>query len=152
MSAKREQNATKSTPPGHASDGAVAFHIGAGELKLEPCVPSGIVRRNDDIGVQNAAASVHAHANRNHCGFVCTSESHGKAVCVRFPVRAAAAEKRCANGKLQPTTPCPDVSGFKESQRTSPPLLTLPTVLFVRAPLSSLGFIFSEQNCLTYFL
>ena len=46
--AKREQGATKSTPAGHASDGTVAFRGGAGELKLEPCVPSGVVHGSDD--------------------------------------------------------------------------------------------------------
>ena len=55
--AKREQSATKSTLAGHASDGVVAFRGRAGELEIEPCVPSGLVRWNDDADVRNAVAS-----------------------------------------------------------------------------------------------
>ena len=87
-SAKRVQSATKSTPTGHASDGAVAFHGGADDLQLEPCIPSGVMLQNDDgQNVRNvvASASVHyAHASRSHCGFVCSGKSHGKAVCVHL--------------------------------------------------------------------
>ena len=83
--AKREQSATKSTPAGHASGGAVAFRGGAGKLELKPCVPNGIVRRNDNGDVRNivASANVHVHAGRNHCSFVCTDKSHSKAASVR---------------------------------------------------------------------
>ena len=91
---KREQSATKSTPSGHTSDSAVAFRGGTGKPELNPCVPSGIMHRNGGGDVQNvvASANVHAHVSRNHCGFVCTSKSHGKAVCVRSRVRVPAAE------------------------------------------------------------
>ena len=107
VNAKRKQSATKSTPAGHVSYGAVAFHGGAGELKLEPCVQCGIVRRNDDVfDARDVVASAHvrAHASRNHCGFVCTGESHGKTACVCFVV---AAVNRWIKGKSQPTKPCP---------------------------------------------
>ena len=55
--AKREKSATRSTPASYASNVAVAFRGGAGKLKLEPCVPSNIVRQNNDVGVRNAVAS-----------------------------------------------------------------------------------------------
>jgi len=148
--AKGKQSAAKGTAAGHASNGAVAFSGGAGELKLEPCVPSGIALRNDgvfDIGNAVASARVRAHAGRSHCGFVCTGESHGKAACVRFVV---AAENRRANGKPRPTKPCPAVCGRKEGTglplRTNPPLLATPIVSFVWASLSSSGFNFSKTE------
>ena len=113
--AEREQSVTKSTSAGHASDGAVAFRGGSGELELEPCVPSGIVRQNDDVSdVRNAIASAHvrAHARRNHCGFVCTGKSHGKVACVRFVI---AAKNRWVTGKSRPMKPCPAVCGCGEN-------------------------------------
>ena len=49
-SAKREQSATESTPAGHASDDAVAFRGGAGELQLKPCLPIGAaLQRNPSL-------------------------------------------------------------------------------------------------------
>ena len=143
---KRVQSATKSTPAGHASAGAVAFCGEADELQLKPSAPSGIVRRHDDGDVQNvvASANVHAHASGNHCDFVCTDESHGKAVCVRSCVRAVAAENRCAKGKLRPTKTCPAVCDREESLRMNSPLLILPTVSFIWASLSSPCFNFRK--------
>ena len=61
-SAKMVQSATKSTPAGHASDGAIDFRDGAGELQLEPCVPSGVMLRNDDgLNIKNVFASASVH-------------------------------------------------------------------------------------------
>ena len=49
-STKREQSATKGTPADHASDDAVAFRGGAGELQLKPCLPIGAaLQRNPSL-------------------------------------------------------------------------------------------------------
>ena len=140
--AKREQSATKSTPAGQTSNGAVAFLGGTGE-RLSPAF-----RAVSCVGTVMEMSETSLQAQMCMCTpsetTVASSPPAKPTARQRTSVLVCAQSWQRSDAQKVSCDQRPAVCGRGESLRTNPPLLTLPTVLFIWASLSSSCFIFSK--------